>query len=500
MLKTVSSIANALGALNYKGTWNASTNVPTLASGVGTQGDYYVVSVAGSTDLDGVTNWGVGDWAAFNGSVWQRLEGGADGNFVNLTVSNTATVDGLATFNGNAQFPNNSKAIFGAGSDLQIYHNGSNSYIQDVGTGKLHIASDGTGVSIDKGVSEVMATFDTDGAVTLYHNALVKLATTATGIDVTGSVTAESLALSGTGGLTLNNNGEAFITIRSSDTGNAGIQFGDQSDSVQGAIYQNATDNSLRFNGYNNAEAIRIDSSGFVVIGATAQAAQNALTISQTGYVQARVTGTAGYFDRLGSDGTVIQLRKNGAAVGSVGTAASGNIFYQGGASRAGVEFGSTSFIPFNNGVRADATNDLGVNTSRFKDLYLSGGVYLGGTGAANLLNDFESGTFSGTVNGITYDGRYVKVGILVTVFCAYDTSSATGNIIAQLPFAAASEVSTFNHGQGITRSTSPTHPEGTFIAAYLATNDVYAYNYSGSTLATPAIGNGNFQFSYRTT
>ena len=92
MLKTVSSVANALGALNYKGTWDASTNTPTLASGVGTQGDYYVVSVAGATDLDGITNWGVGDWAAFNGSVWQRVEGGADGNFVDLSVTGEATV------------------------------------------------------------------------------------------------------------------------------------------------------------------------------------------------------------------------------------------------------------------------------------------------------------------------------------------------------------------------------------------------------------------------
>ena len=96
MLKTVSSVANALGALNYKGTWNASTNTPTLASGVGTQGDYYVVSVAGATDLDGITNWGVGDWAAFNGSVWQRVEGGADGNFVNLDVTGTSNLAAIA--------------------------------------------------------------------------------------------------------------------------------------------------------------------------------------------------------------------------------------------------------------------------------------------------------------------------------------------------------------------------------------------------------------------
>jgi hypothetical protein len=93
MLKTVSSVANAIGALNYKGTWNATTNTPTLASGVGTQGDYYVVSVAGTTNLDGITNWGIGDWVTFNGSVWQRVEGGADGNFVNLDVIGDLTVD-----------------------------------------------------------------------------------------------------------------------------------------------------------------------------------------------------------------------------------------------------------------------------------------------------------------------------------------------------------------------------------------------------------------------
>lgn len=101
MLKTVSSITNAIGALNYKGTWNANTNTPTLASGVGTKGDYYVVSVAGTTTLDGISNWGIGDWAVFNGSAWQRVEGGADLNGVNLSVSGTSTLGGNATFKDN---------------------------------------------------------------------------------------------------------------------------------------------------------------------------------------------------------------------------------------------------------------------------------------------------------------------------------------------------------------------------------------------------------------
>jgi hypothetical protein len=94
MLKTVSAITNAIGALNYKGTWDASTNTPTLASGVGTKGDYYVVSVAGSTTLNGISNWGIGDWVAFNGSVWQRVEGGADLNGVNATVTGQAVLGG----------------------------------------------------------------------------------------------------------------------------------------------------------------------------------------------------------------------------------------------------------------------------------------------------------------------------------------------------------------------------------------------------------------------
>jgi hypothetical protein len=74
MLKTVSSFANAIGALVYKGTWDASTNTPTLTSSVGNKGDYYYVSVAGSTNLNGITDWQVGDLALFNGTIWQKID------------------------------------------------------------------------------------------------------------------------------------------------------------------------------------------------------------------------------------------------------------------------------------------------------------------------------------------------------------------------------------------------------------------------------------------
>lgn len=69
--------------LQYKGTWDADTNTPTLMSGVGTAGFVYIVNVAGATILDGAGPWGVGDWALFDGTVWQRVENTAPVSSVN---------------------------------------------------------------------------------------------------------------------------------------------------------------------------------------------------------------------------------------------------------------------------------------------------------------------------------------------------------------------------------------------------------------------------------
>ena len=78
VLDTLTSLQSQITALsgfvNYKGTWNASTNTPTLVSSVGTKGDYYVVSVTGSTNLNGITTWTQGDWAIFNGTAWEKVD------------------------------------------------------------------------------------------------------------------------------------------------------------------------------------------------------------------------------------------------------------------------------------------------------------------------------------------------------------------------------------------------------------------------------------------
>ena len=66
--------AAVLGGVTYQGTWNATTNAPSLASGVGTQGHYYRVATAGATSLDGITDWQLGDWAVFNGTAWEKID------------------------------------------------------------------------------------------------------------------------------------------------------------------------------------------------------------------------------------------------------------------------------------------------------------------------------------------------------------------------------------------------------------------------------------------
>ena len=72
--KVQNQINTLVGGVQYKGTWNAATNTPTLVSSVGVQGNYYVVSVAGNTNLNGITDWKLGDWAIFNGSAWEKVD------------------------------------------------------------------------------------------------------------------------------------------------------------------------------------------------------------------------------------------------------------------------------------------------------------------------------------------------------------------------------------------------------------------------------------------
>jgi hypothetical protein len=207
------------------------------------------------------------------------------------------------TMTGNLSFGDNDQAIFGAGSDLQIYHDGSNSYIRETGTGNLNISADQLRV-LNASNNEIKAEFTTDGAVDLYHNNALKLATTATGISVSGTVNATTALFSGyidfqTGGVnkgniytdastmiintqgtntTLNTNGgnvgigTSSPSTKLSVTGgyisqvNAGVSTYLGEDGSGGSLVGTTSNHYFRFI-TNNTERMRIDSSGNVGIG-----------------------------------------------------------------------------------------------------------------------------------------------------------------------------------------------------------------------------------------
>ena len=183
------SWASVAGGLSYQGTWNASTNTPTLTSSVGTNGYYYVVATAGSTNLNGITDWQIGDWLLFNGSVWQKIDqsnlvtsvNGYTGTVVltqtdvsgtaSLTTTQTLTnktltspiINEILDANGNEILGLSTTASatdfltvkngIGVGVPLHVYADGSSSniglHIQPKGTGLVTI-SDGT--DFNKGI------------------------------------------------------------------------------------------------------------------------------------------------------------------------------------------------------------------------------------------------------------------------------------------------------------------------------------------------------------
>jgi hypothetical protein len=215
--------------------------------------------------------------------------------------------------------------------------------------------------------------------------------------------------------------------------------------------FHTSTDGSEDF-----AERMRIDSSGNVLAGKTAVGMANeGIELNSGNYLGiTKDSAPCAYLRRNTNDGTIIEFRKDTATVGSIGTQ-SGTDFYITGSTTiaTGLRFQANEIVPINGSAgNVDAAIDLGKSNIRFKDLYLSGGAYLGGTGAANLLDDYEEGTW---VIGLTFgsanvgmttaatDGGYTKVGNLVTCtgyFALSAKGSSTGDaVITGLPFTVSS-------------------------------------------------------------
>jgi hypothetical protein len=275
-----SAFATLSGA-NFSGQVSVSsaTYPPLLVTrdaGSNTTGNYGSLKL--NTSTTGTPADGLGTYAGF--WVDNVLKGSVgfenDGTFYVIDGSDTSllTVDssGNVELTGDVSFGDNDKAIFGAGDDLQIYHDGSNSYIKDTGTGRLTIQSATDFLVANTANTQNYIYAQESGYVRLYYSGATKLATTSTGIDVTGTVTADGLNVLGTTEVSVLAGTNASTTYHTYkyNTSTVSGYIGNGSSLISGAnnsdfIIRSQGDLVLASNG--NNRSVTIDTSNNVGIG-----------------------------------------------------------------------------------------------------------------------------------------------------------------------------------------------------------------------------------------
>jgi hypothetical protein len=175
-----------------------------------------------------------------------------------IDVTGVITTDGMTT-SADINFGDNDKAIFGAGGDLQIYHDGTHSYIKDTGTGNLRFGCNVIQI-LNEDANETILDANQNGGVNLRYDNSVKISTTSTGIDVTGTVTADGLTVDGN--ILLETSGNPTITNKTTGAGNnpayrlqANTNYWDML-----GVFSDA-DDTIRFR-YNNTDALKIANNG----------------------------------------------------------------------------------------------------------------------------------------------------------------------------------------------------------------------------------------------
>lgn len=234
------------GVLKYDGVWNASTNSPTLTSGSGTVGEYYIVSVAGSTNLDGITDWAVGDWAVFSDQAtdaWQKIDNTQVGNVTGSgsntrlavwnsasnitsdsgltfnTSSNALAVSGAVTWSGgsssesNSAYDNMITGFSDSGSStttLTLTQQDGGTLTTSFSNPQGTVTSVGTGTGLD-------GSFTTSGTITLDLSELTDMTATMIGTDefIVLDSGAERRKAANEIGLSIFSNDAGFITSSS---------------------------------------------------------------------------------------------------------------------------------------------------------------------------------------------------------------------------------------------------------------------------------------------
>ena len=280
----------------------------------------------------------------------------------------------------------------------------------------------------------------------LNHNGATKLTTTSTGVDVTGTVTAD--------GLTVESNGAITPRITSSDgLGDAVLRFYSGA-SYKGQIGWDQTTDTLGFYnaGSSSVPKALIDSSGNLLVGKTTTNFGSQGVELQPDRLWATSSQSAsGFFNRLVDDGEIAKFYKDGTTVGSWMSRSSlvSTIILDPRAGGGGLSGTTGRILPTDNsGNLTNGLLSLGSSTSQYNTGHFANGIYLGGTAAANKLDDYEEGTFTPVITGLSGwssspIGYYTKVGNTVDFWVLFVSNTAlTGTAtytITGMPFASSS-------------------------------------------------------------
>jgi len=327
----------------------------------------------------------------------------------------------------------------------------------------------------------------------------------------------ESVALGGTLSLPNANatneisfTGTEFTNVLSATT--SGFQFG-----TTGAGY-------LQFLTGNTARMTIDGSSGNLLLGTnTTNIATEGTVIygsGNEGVMQLSSTAMTALYVNRSNDGELVQFRTGGTtSKGTIGTttSAGGSRFAIGGVGDPGIIFAGTGVFPSAGLTASNGASDLGSASYRWKDLYLSGGAYLGGTAAANKLDSYEEGAYtptittsSGSISYAAQQGGYVKVGDVVHYWIRLAaTCTATATLYnLSLPFST-SGYNAFFSGPAVGNAYNVTlGTGGTILGAYYiqSNNEMRLHSYGNNTgqLAPSVTANTAFEIrmegSYRVT
>ena len=257
-------------------------------------------------------------------------------------------------------------------------------------------------------------------------------------------------------------NSHTGMTIGSGSSHRSSIYFANSSDNDIARIVVSHAEGSMRFNN-NASERMRIDSSGRLLFSKTSS--DNSVQgVKLSG---GQIVGTVANDDimilnRTGTDGKILRFFKDTADFGSIGVNTGNNPFFSGSASNhGGIAFSDAgasqpTMLPMSGGTTlADNSQNIGHPNYRWKNAYIGGSIFIGGTGSSNELSDYEEGTWTPgmSVSSSGNSGTYTKIGNLVFArFKVIPTGSGTNVVITGLPFT--STGATTGEQQGGSRET----------------------------------------------